>query len=164
MNIEGGNRGNGFKLGGEGLPVGHVVRNSLAFNNYMDGFTDNFNPGPLRLEDNVALDNTRFNFIVRQNPYGDAIKSASLQGNQSLRIQRKGQYDDSVNGQVAAQNWFLTAGQYGPSTQQPPAQSLLAQASSLLQQPADDEKAAREQALALQKLFFPALQTAQASH
>jgi hypothetical protein len=42
-----GNTGVGFKLGGEGLPVAHIVKNNIAFDNNMDGFSDNFNPGGL---------------------------------------------------------------------------------------------------------------------
>ncbi|TYY15389.1 right-handed parallel beta-helix repeat-containing protein, partial [Escherichia coli] len=42
-----GSIGNGFKLGGEGQPVNHKVINSIAINNNMDGFTDNFNTGSL---------------------------------------------------------------------------------------------------------------------
>ncbi len=37
--------GNGFKLGGDGVSVGHIVENCLAFENLNSGFTDNNNPG-----------------------------------------------------------------------------------------------------------------------
>ncbi|WP_039073709.1 bacterial Ig-like domain-containing protein [Bacillus sp. MSP13] len=36
---------NGFKLGGEGVHVPHIIRNSIAFNNGATGFTSNSNPG-----------------------------------------------------------------------------------------------------------------------
>jgi hypothetical protein len=36
--------GNGFKLGGEVIPVNHKVYNCIAFNNCAHGFTDNSNP------------------------------------------------------------------------------------------------------------------------
>ena len=68
------NGSNGFKLGGEGLPVGHVVRHNVALGNGMDGFTDNFNPGPLVIEDNRAVDNKRFNFLFRPSPYATPYK------------------------------------------------------------------------------------------
>ncbi|WP_432103223.1 right-handed parallel beta-helix repeat-containing protein [Streptomyces sp. bgisy091] len=51
--------GNGFKLGG-GTPapaVGHVVRNSVAFDNAKHGFTDNGNPGVLALSGNTTYSN-----------------------------------------------------------------------------------------------------------
>lgn len=36
--------GNGFKLGGEGIPAAHVLRGSLAYENDADGITSNSNP------------------------------------------------------------------------------------------------------------------------
>lgn len=35
---------NGFKLGGEGIAVPHIIRNSIAFGNRANGFTSNSNP------------------------------------------------------------------------------------------------------------------------
>jgi hypothetical protein len=51
--------GNGFKLGGgdEDLPAGHVVRNSIAFDNAQGGFIDNANPGAMTLDHNTAWRN-----------------------------------------------------------------------------------------------------------
>ena len=36
--------GNGFKLGGEGLSAGHIIKNSIAFENKADGITSNSCP------------------------------------------------------------------------------------------------------------------------
>lgn len=36
--------GNGFKLGGDGIAIGHILRNSLSFYNDADGVTSNSNP------------------------------------------------------------------------------------------------------------------------
>ena len=36
--------GNGFKLGGDGIAVKHVIRNSVSFNNDLNGITTNSNP------------------------------------------------------------------------------------------------------------------------
>src|SRR5690606_19950539 len=47
---------NGFKLGGEGIHVPHVVRNNIAFENGAAGFTSNSNPG-LILEGNISFNN-----------------------------------------------------------------------------------------------------------
>ncbi|MFC4401807.1 bacterial Ig-like domain-containing protein [Gracilibacillus xinjiangensis] len=47
---------NGFKLGGEGVHVPHVIRNSVAFGNGASGFSSNSNPGVIA-ENNYAFDN-----------------------------------------------------------------------------------------------------------
>lgn len=99
------NGSNGFKLGGEGLPVAHVARNNVALNNGMDGFSDNFNPGALLIEDNLALDNRRFNFLFRPSPYTTVDKQGSFSGNISLRTV-PGKYDDVVSGNASDTNIF----------------------------------------------------------
>lgn len=76
--------GNGFKLGGEGQPAAHLIKHSLAIANNMDGFTDNFNTGALQLIDNVAFDNARYNFILRNNPYPDSNVNMQFVNNHSL--------------------------------------------------------------------------------
>ncbi|MFY3327422.1 right-handed parallel beta-helix repeat-containing protein [Vibrio fluvialis] len=107
---KGGTRGNGFKLGGEGLPVAHIVKNNLAFRNNMDGFTDNFNPGALTLENNVAIDNVRFNYLFRKSPYEAAGKQGSFINNQSYRFSVASQYSDVVNGETLRGNRFVVNG------------------------------------------------------
>ena len=101
------NGSNGFKLGGEGLPVAHIIRDSVAVENGMDGFTDNFNPGALVVENNRALDNKRFNFLFRPSPYTTADKQGTFKGNLSLRTS-PGKYDDAVTGNVDDSNYFYT--------------------------------------------------------
>ncbi|AUS80626.1 DUF1565 domain-containing protein [Actinoalloteichus sp. AHMU CJ021] len=62
--------GNGFKLGG-GSPapaVGHQVRNSIAFDNAVDGFEDNGNPGAHRVERSTAYRNGGNGFDLRRSP------------------------------------------------------------------------------------------------
>ena len=103
------NTSNGFKLGGEGQPVAHEIRNSIAVGNHLDGFTDNFNPGKLVVVNNVAVDNQRFNFIFRPSPYGDASTQGVFSDNISLRSQ-PGKYDDAVVGNVDATNYFISKG------------------------------------------------------
>lgn len=51
--------GNGFKLGGGNAApaAGHLVRNSIAFDNAQGGFIDNGNPGTLVLDHNTAWRN-----------------------------------------------------------------------------------------------------------
>ncbi|SJL84275.1 right-handed parallel beta-helix repeat-containing protein [Vibrio palustris] len=106
----GGTRGNGFKLGGEGLPVPHTVTNSLAFHNNMDGFTDNFNPGALTLQNNVAIDNKRFNYLFRKSPYTDDVKQGAFTSNESYRFYVSSQYNDVVNGETLHHNRFIQDG------------------------------------------------------
>lgn len=111
VNEKGGTRGNGFKLGGEGLPVAHVVKNSLAFQNNMDGFTDNFNPGALVLENNVSIDNVRFNYLLRKSPYTEKVKQGTFTGNRSYRFYVDSHYNDVVNADSAVDNYLMVDGQ-----------------------------------------------------
>ncbi|MFJ1926996.1 MULTISPECIES: right-handed parallel beta-helix repeat-containing protein [unclassified Streptomyces] len=53
---------NGFKLGGDGIKVDHVVRRNIAYDNGHHGFTYNSNPGSMTVSDNVAIDNEERNF------------------------------------------------------------------------------------------------------
>lgn len=103
------NTSNGFKMGGEGQPVAHQVRNSLAVGNVLDGFTDNFNPGALVVENNIALDNQRFNFIFRPSPYSGPEKQGIFKNNLSLRT-KPGTYDDAVVGRIDNSNYFILLG------------------------------------------------------
>ncbi|RPF38293.1 right-handed parallel beta-helix repeat-containing protein [Streptomyces sp. TLI_185] len=71
--------GNGFKLGG-GTPapaVGHTVRNSVAFKNAADGFTDNGNTGPIALTRDSAYANAGTGFDVDTSG-GTATLTANL--------------------------------------------------------------------------------------
>lgn len=47
---------NGFKLGGEGIHVPHVIKNSIAYGNGAFGFTSNSNPGVI-VENCIAYNN-----------------------------------------------------------------------------------------------------------
>jgi hypothetical protein len=53
---------NGFKLGGENIPINHIVRRSIAFNNGKHGFTWNSNPGTMTISNNISIDNDDRNF------------------------------------------------------------------------------------------------------
>ncbi|MBA4864436.1 carbohydrate-binding protein [Streptomyces sp. PSKA54] len=53
---------NGYKLGGEDVPINHVVRRSIAYDNGKHGFTYNSNPGTMSISNNVSIDNTERNF------------------------------------------------------------------------------------------------------
>ncbi|WP_276854094.1 right-handed parallel beta-helix repeat-containing protein [Enterobacter oligotrophicus] len=103
------NTSNGFKLGGEGQPVAHEIRNSKAIGNHLDGFTDNFNPGALVVANNLAIDNLRFNFIFRPSPYGETTTQGIFTGNKSVRT-TPGKYDDAVTGNIDESNYFIVKG------------------------------------------------------
>ena len=49
--------GNGFKLGGSGVPTAHVVTNCIAIENLHHGFTDNNNPAALKITNCTAFEN-----------------------------------------------------------------------------------------------------------
>ncbi|GAA2900592.1 right-handed parallel beta-helix repeat-containing protein [Streptomyces mexicanus] len=53
---------NGYKLGGDDIPVNHVVRHDIAYRNGHHGFTYNSNPGSMTVSDNVGIDNAERNF------------------------------------------------------------------------------------------------------
>ncbi|TLS42575.1 pectate lyase [Streptomyces montanus] len=54
--------GNGFKLGGGGASVAHVVNNNAAWDNNQHGFTENSNTGAMSLNRNTAYANTGSGF------------------------------------------------------------------------------------------------------
>ncbi|MFF3331364.1 right-handed parallel beta-helix repeat-containing protein [Streptomyces sp. NPDC002888] len=54
--------GNGFKLGGGGVAVAHVVNNNAAWDNTLNGFTENSNTGALVLNRNTAYSNAEAGF------------------------------------------------------------------------------------------------------
>ncbi|MEU1914136.1 right-handed parallel beta-helix repeat-containing protein [Streptomyces massasporeus] len=54
--------GNGFKLGGGGASVAHVVDNNAAWDNTLHGFTENSNTGAIALNRNTAYANTESGF------------------------------------------------------------------------------------------------------
>jgi uncharacterized repeat protein (TIGR02543 family) len=56
---------NGFKLGGSGIAVNHIVRRCVAFNNGHHGFTDNNNPGNIEVSNNTSYNNAESNFNFR---------------------------------------------------------------------------------------------------
>ena len=51
--------GNGFKLGGSGVPTPHIITNCIAIENLHHGFTDNNNPSALELTNCTAFNNNQ---------------------------------------------------------------------------------------------------------
>ncbi|MFJ2024770.1 right-handed parallel beta-helix repeat-containing protein [Streptomyces sp. NPDC087897] len=60
--------GNGFKLGGGGASAAHVITRNAAWDNEKHGFTDNSNPGALRLHRNTAYANDASGFYAASSP------------------------------------------------------------------------------------------------
>ncbi|WP_411148801.1 right-handed parallel beta-helix repeat-containing protein [Streptomyces sp. A30] len=54
--------GNGFKLGGGGVTVAHVVSKNAAWDNTLNGFTENSNRGAIVLNRNTAYANAQAGF------------------------------------------------------------------------------------------------------
>jgi uncharacterized repeat protein (TIGR02543 family) len=74
---------NGFKLGGSGIAVAHVVRRSVAFGNGHHGFTDNDNPGPISVTNNTSFDNDVANYSFRAGGTHVFTNNLSFQGTSS---------------------------------------------------------------------------------
>ncbi|MFB8139216.1 right-handed parallel beta-helix repeat-containing protein [Streptomyces parvus] len=60
--------GNGFKLGGGGASAAHVVTGNAAWDNSKHGFTENSNPGALRLHRNTAYANDASGYYFATSP------------------------------------------------------------------------------------------------
>ncbi|MEU2581450.1 right-handed parallel beta-helix repeat-containing protein [Streptomyces avermitilis] len=89
--------GNGFKLGGGGVTVAHVVNNNAAWDNTLNGFTENSNTGAVLLNRNTAYANTEAGFYF-------ATGKARLARN--LAVSNKGGLDKLGPSTVSAgNNW-----------------------------------------------------------
>ncbi|MFD4244558.1 right-handed parallel beta-helix repeat-containing protein [Streptomyces sp. NPDC058525] len=60
--------GNGFKLGGGGASAAHDVTGNAAWNNTQHGFTENSNPGAMRLHRNTAYANGADGYFFLKSP------------------------------------------------------------------------------------------------
>lgn len=117
------NGNNGFKLGGEGREAAHILRNSVAFHNNLDGITDNFNPGELTVENNTSFDNRRFNIIMRPSPYktdsdGNLTADGTIVNNVSYRSAAYSAnldkvYDDRIAARAVSNNYLYQNGTNG---------------------------------------------------
>lgn len=89
--------GNGFKLGGGGVTVAHVVNNNAAWDNTLNGFTENSNTGAIVLNRNTAYSNAQAGFFF-------ATGKARLARN--LAVGNKGGLSKPGSATVsAANNW-----------------------------------------------------------
>ncbi|HOP75365.1 MAG TPA: right-handed parallel beta-helix repeat-containing protein [Bacillota bacterium] len=94
--------GNGFKMGGEGLPVKHILRNSLAFNNETFGVTSNSDP-VIIVENTTSVDNGRANFNFAN--YPNATPQFVAKNNISFRT-KPGPADLVPEMLLSADNYF----------------------------------------------------------
>ncbi|WP_432133667.1 carbohydrate-binding protein [Streptomyces sp. bgisy154] len=92
---------NGYKLGGDGIAVDHVVRHSMAYKNGKHGFTWNSNPGRMAVSANLSIDNATRNFSF------DNGSTAVYRDNTSCRFTVSGSNDKTV-GDADGSNQFWT--------------------------------------------------------
>ena len=74
---------NGFKLGGSGIAVAHIVRRCIAFNNGHHGFTDNDNPGNITVTNNTSWNNAESNFNFRDGSTSTFTNNLSFNAGES---------------------------------------------------------------------------------
>ncbi|WP_091090853.1 right-handed parallel beta-helix repeat-containing protein [Micromonospora nigra] len=79
---------NGFKLGGEDIPVNHVIRGNIAYENGKHGFTYNRNTGSMTVSNNANIGNAERNFnfdggssVFRNNTSCDSGSNDRIVGN-----------------------------------------------------------------------------------
>jgi hypothetical protein len=89
--------GNGFKLGGGGASVAHVVNNNAAWDNTLHGFTENSNTGAIVLNRNTAYANAETGFSF-------ATGKARLARNLAVS-NKKGLSERGPSTVSAANNW-----------------------------------------------------------
>ena len=94
--------GNGFKLGGEGISVKNVLKNSLAFNNNATGITGNSNPAII-VENSKSVDNKKANYGLDY--YTNAKLDYSLTKNISIRT-KDGEKDSIPDMVLSEDNYF----------------------------------------------------------
>ena len=105
---------NGFKLGGEGMPIAHVLSNSLAFQNGANGVTGNSNPA-IVLARVTSFDNgssNHRNFTIYDSAGSSTNLAAVLTGILSIYSPEKaiGRSDDRVELKVPATGYAWITG------------------------------------------------------
>ncbi|MBS4195135.1 bacterial Ig-like domain-containing protein [Lederbergia citri] len=100
---EGSGDKNGFKLGGEGIHVPHVIRNSIAFGNGAYGFTSNSNPGVIA-ENNISFNNDGANLSFTT--YNHIPTDFTIDGFASIRTSGKVK-DSYPQASISDKNYFF---------------------------------------------------------
>ncbi|WP_449334044.1 right-handed parallel beta-helix repeat-containing protein [Streptomyces cynarae] len=91
---------NGYKLGGDGIAVDHVIRHDIAYRNGHHGFTYNSNPGTMAVSNNASIDNTQRNFSFD-------VGTSVFRNNTSCRFAVTGS-NDKISGDADSSNQFWT--------------------------------------------------------
>jgi hypothetical protein len=87
--------GNGFKLGGGGEVVAHLVTQSAAWSNAGNGFTENSNSGAITMHRNTAYKNDKAGFFFRDS---NSRMSRNLStGNQGNQVAKGGRVISAAN-------------------------------------------------------------------
>lgn len=94
--------GNGFKLGGEGIPVKHTLVNSLSFDNLASGITSNSNPSMI-VENSIAADN-HTNYVLDY--YTNAVLNFKLDNDLSFQKNKAANKDVVDNSVRNSSNYF----------------------------------------------------------
>ncbi len=95
--------GNGFKLGGDGIAVAHVLKNSISFANNANGITSNSNPAVV-LENNIAYGNkTNISLYGK----GNTERTFKATGNISMAAQGADNYSEQPS-LASETNYFFT--------------------------------------------------------
>lgn len=98
---------NGFKLGGEGIHVPHMIRGSMAFGNGANGFTSNSNPG-VRAENNIGYNNAKGN--LNFTTYTDIPTDFRING--FVSYQKNYSTKDSYPTELSADHNFMFNGAF----------------------------------------------------
>ena len=103
---------NGFKLGGDSIPVVHVVTRSIAFGNGTTGFTWNSNPGAIRLSNTLAFDNADGNYKFGDN---NTSTMAVFTNNVSFWTTTSAQSDKAIGTDASSTNCWWDKSKSQPS-------------------------------------------------
>ena len=97
--------GNGFKLGGDGIAVPHILRNSISFNNNTNGITSNSDPDII-LENNTAYGNKGANISL----YGKGNGDRNFVATNNISMKGKGADNYSEMPSLASENNYFFDG------------------------------------------------------
>ncbi|ADL52345.1 Pectinesterase [Clostridium cellulovorans 743B] len=95
--------GNGFKLGGEGLAVKHILRNSLAFKNKSNGVTNNSDPAVI-IENVTSVDNGKSNFEFHY--YSNPKPTITTSAKNSISFRTSSGISDDMPNLASEDNYF----------------------------------------------------------
>lgn len=127
---------NGFKLGGEGIHVPHVIKNSLAIGNGALGFTSNSNPGVIAIN-NISVNNgTNLSFTT----YSDIETDFTIDAFVSLQTNEdKGKKDQYPQELASSKNYFFDGEKTNNRDGEPVPEELVETIENFIQQFSDSK-------------------------